>query len=237
MPRVVTLRTWGAGCEHHVGVQQTRWQVRVTVVGVLVPHDPWHAVVCAGESDISLDPVARRVDVQRRIKFSLALNAVNPDLLETEVANAVTARRLRSRRAYACRRRNRVRNEDLEVRIPRAAARRDRVTVVGFLPGDPRRRVRTRRGGAPDQRRIVGVTVGVDVERGDRMQGADLLPFVHPLTAVLGRRRLLQEPAGKDLRRAERRARLCPADPRDGPVRSGEIDRRRRRVRRLVDVQ
>ena len=50
------------GREHHLVFVQ-----RQVAFALLVPHDPRHAVLDAGEGDVGLDAVARRVDVQARV--------------------------------------------------------------------------------------------------------------------------------------------------------------------------
>ena len=131
-------------------------------------------------------------------------------------------RRLRAGRARPGCGRDGVGDEDLRCAHTRVARA---LLAVELLPGQPRRGVCPGVGGASDQRRIGRIAVRVDVQR--RGGTGNLLAFVDPLAATLRRRRLGHEPAREDLRvPAERIAWLRPADPRNGPVGAGEVDRR-----------
>jgi hypothetical protein len=87
-----------------------------------------------------------------------------------------------------------------------------------------------RHGGPAGDRRVLGLLVGVDVQRRDAR--STVLPLGLP--HVVGG----HEAAGEDLLLAtERRVGLVPRVPRDGAPSTGEVDRRRFRLDVLVDVQ
>ena len=225
--------------EHHVRVEQSvRARVAVVCVAVLIPDDPRNRVVRARERDITLDSAAARVDVQRRVELtdSGTLNAVEPDLLEAEVADTRAVVRLGASRTRPGRRRDGMGDEDLRrAQWSRRVTRSQVLLPVELLPGEPRSGVSTSVRRAADQRWGSRVAVGVDVER--RGRAPNLLALVDPLAATLSRSGLGQEPAREDLIVAEHGARLGPADPRDGPVGAGEVDRRGLRDLRGVLVE
>ena len=123
----------------------------------LVPHDPRHLVVGAGERDVGLDAVALQVDVQRRIAVAdeaAALRRFTPVCCQQNVTLG------------ACRARCRAVGRPW----PRARRRSDPCRLVappsfsfhathgtGSLPG--------RHGGAAGHRGVLRVAVGVDVQR------------------------------------------------------------------------
>jgi hypothetical protein len=125
-----------------------------------------------------------------------------------------------------------MRDEDLRRtrgRIARA------LLTIELLPGEPWSRIGARVGRTADQRRSSRVSVRVDVERRRRVR--NLLALVDPLAATLSRSGLGRKAAREDLIVAKHGARLRPADPRDGPVGTSEVNRRGLRNLRGVHVE
>ena len=218
---VATAVVDGLGGEHHVVVVQA---VDLAVVD-LVPGDPRHGVVRAGERDVGLDAVARRVDVERRVGSRLeriGLQAPVADLLPAERADGRAAARQVGRAVGLL---DAARDEDL---IDRVVG----VSTVLLLPGDPRHRVVAGRGRAAGEGGVLGLLVGVDVQRRDLVVGSTVLPFGDPRVLRRG------EPAGEDVRLvAEMRVGLVPRRPRHGAACTGEVDRRRLGLLITLDVQ
>ena len=143
----------------------------------LVPDCPRHGVRRAGEGDVRLDPVARRVDVQRGLGASGQRRALDPDLLPAEAADGVAAGGLCAARAgRPGARLDRLDNEDLLLRRPL------------LLPHDPRPGRRTGDRRTARDLRILSVLVREDVEarRGARRRAA--LTGEDPVASRLSKR-------------------------------------------------
>ena len=115
-----------------------------------------------------------------------------------------------------------------------------RETKIWFLaaapsvfPRHPRHRVGAGLGGPAHERRVLGVLVGVDVQRGDEVLRRAVLALGDP--GVVGG----VEAAGEDLRLGARDVAvgLVPRRPRHGAPGAGEVDRRRLGLLVGLDVQ
>src|SRR4051812_32888565 len=154
----------------------------------------------------------------------VGLEPAEADLLPAEAADARAAARLVGRAVGLL---DAARDEDL-------VGRGRVVAAVLLLPGDPRHRVVAGRGRAAGDGRVLGILVGVDVQRGNPgVVGRTILALGDPL--VLRRR----EAAGEDVRLAARQVvvGLVPGRPRHGPAGAGEVDRRRLGLLVAIDVQ
>src|SRR5439155_26512050 len=90
----------GVGVGHRLGGEHllVAREAAEPRVALLVPDDPRHGVVGAGERVVGLDAVARRVDVQRRVagrgrRAVGRVDALVADLLPAERADARAAAR------------------------------------------------------------------------------------------------------------------------------------------------
>src|ERR1700722_19255856 len=209
----------------------------------LIPDHPGDAILNSvlrpRERDVRLDPIARGIDVQawgerRRPEPSdaglLPAEAANRRHVATEHypgrRHAVAVREPRALRAL---------NEDL-VRV----ADRPRRRRGSLLPGDPWAGLRRVDRRAACHRRVLGILVGVDVQRRNRdaaAAGATTLPREDP-SALIGVADVV-EAAGEDIVVGESRSSrvLIPGGPRNRATCSREVDRRSLAVLPLVEVQ
>ena len=148
------------------GEDQLRCRAARVVPGVS-SYQTTHGTVSprAGEGDVGLDAVARWVDVQRRVAVGAEVQRRCVDALECRpAASRSSTLRWRSACSRAVALLDAARDEDL-VRAPR---RRRRVSChathgTGSAPAF---------GGAAGHRRVLGVPVGVDVQRRDVVAAA-----------------------------------------------------------------
>ena len=152
--------------------------LRIPLRPLPVSYQTTHGTVSPGpgERHVRLDPVARRVDVQRRQGGRAQRRALDADLLPAEPAHGVAARGLRPGRARHGARPDRLDDEDLVA---------DRALL---LPRHPRPRVRAGDRRAADDDRRLGVLRDVDVQDGRPARGLPALPGEHPLAVAASKR-------------------------------------------------
>ena len=162
------------GGEHHLVGGQLQAGAGVAC---LVPDDPRHAVVRPGEGDVGLDAVARRIDVQARVARR-DRRARTPVCWKQKPPIAGTWPVPSARR-----RRDAVAVRPCPGPIGLRRRRSGRLPAAGrwlLLPGDPRAGLGRVGGRAARDRRVLGVLVGVDVQRRDRHGAAPPLPRPWP---------------------------------------------------------